>query len=90
MEISLIPESYYNHDHEFGLYYNIGCFSWDELITEDQDEGMWICLCYKLPDKMPKYQKQKIEKWEAEVLNILDKIKPTLLEKYHVYPNPSL
>jgi len=86
-DIPITPTLFFNDDKDIGIFYGIEGLTWDSFIAKDREDGPWIYLFYKVPQKSPKNMKQKITAWEENLLNITEKNKPELLEKYHVFPH---
>lgn len=80
-EICLTPDICFHDDYYYGIFYGIDSFSWDCL---DAEVGMRIYLFYRLPEKTPKNMKQKIADWEENLVELTEKNKPRLLNKYQV------
>ncbi len=87
LHISATPSEFYNYDIKMGLYYMIESFEWNALFAEDRDEGLWIYLCYDLPDRIPKLLKNKIANWEETVYRQLEEQKLELIGNYEVSPS---
>jgi len=79
-----LNQNFYSND-DYGIYYGIETICWDCLVAEEAEEGMWIYLFYRLPEKTPKNIKQKIKDWEEKLKELTEKNKSRLCEKYQVF-----
>ena len=86
-DLPITPTMFFNDDIEIGIFYGIEGFTWDSLLAKDREDGPWIYLFYRVPEKSPKNKKQKIQNWKKTILEVTENNKPKLLEKYHVFPD---
>jgi len=91
-DIPIVPTMFYNEDKDNGdknrgIFYGIEGLTWESFITKIREDGPYIYLYYKFPEKPPKKMKQEIIDWKERLLKITEKNKPELLERYHVFPH---